>query len=266
MRMRLNIFAALMVLAPWIASASDKPAALAIMKQVEARDDGDMRTERISMTLIDRSGHKRRRELRSFRKDKGPASLQLLFFLDPASVRNTGFLTYDYQDPDRDNDQWLYLPELHKTKRIAGSDKSQSFMGSDFSYADMARRILEEWNFKLLGEREVRGRKAWLVEATPVSKGVERRYGYSKSVLFVRPDIDMVVRAVHWLTDGNRLKYLDISKLEKIDGIWTATELDMRTVQGKKTLHSTSMKFSGVRYNQDLDDGLFTQRRLEKGI
>ena len=117
----------------------------------------------------------------------------------------------------------------------------------------------------MLGEKEVRGDTTWLIEAVPVSSDVEKRYGYSKSVLFVHPELDMVVRAVHWLTNG-KLKYLDISRLQEIDGVWTATELDMRTVEGKETVHRTIMSFSNVRYNQGLDDNLFTQRRLEKGL
>lgn len=239
--------------------------ALDIMTRVETRDDGDNRTDNITMTLIDKNGHERQRLMQSYRKDEGSTVRQLIFFLEPANVRNTGFLTYDYQEPDRDNDQWIYLPELYKTKRIASSDKSQPFMGSDFSYADMNRRVLNEWNFKLLGEKEVRGDTTWLIEAVPVSSDVEKRYGYSKSVLFVHPELDMVVRAVHWLTNG-KLKYLDISRLQEIDGVWTATELDMRTVEGKETVHRTIMNFSNVRYNQGLDDNLFTQRRLEKGL
>lgn len=245
--------------------AAQTPSAQEIMERVDARDDGDDRTELITMTLIDRNANQRVRQLRSFRMDRGASVLQLLFFLEPANVRNTGFLTYDYQDPGRDNDQWLYLPELHKTKRIASSDRSQPFMGSDFSYADMTRRILDEWRFSLLGEREVRGKTAWLVEAIPASREVEERYGYSKSVLFIRPDLDMVVRAVHWMSDGNRLKYLDMPVIENIDGIWTATEISMRTVEGKQTLHETIMGFSNVRYDMELDENLFTRRQLEKG-
>ncbi len=265
MKLLLNLLAgfSLLYLIPLSANAADS--GLEIMTLVEARDDGDNRTESIIMILIDKNGHERQRQLQSFRKDQGSTVMQLLFFLEPANVRNTGFLTYDYQDPSRDNDQWIYLPELHKTKRIASSDKSQPFMGSDFSYADMTRRVLDEWTFKVLGEKEVRGEMTWLIEAVPVSKEVEKRYGYSKSVLFVQPELNMVVRAVHWLTDG-KLKYLDITRLEEIDGVWTAMELDMRTVQGKETIHRTIMRFGNVRYNQELDENSFTQRQLEKGI
>ena len=237
-----------------------------IMERVDARDDGDNRIARISMTLIDQNGRKRNRSLETFTKDRGKDTLNLVFFVAPANVRNTGFLTYDYGTPERDDDQWLYLPELHKTKRIASASKSQSFMGTDFSYADMTKRVPEEWKYRLLGEREVRGKMAWLIEAIPASGKVERRYGYAKSVLFVRQDIDMVVRAAHWLTEGGKLKYLDIKKLERIDGVWTGTELDMRTVRNKETLHRTIMRYDNVHYNQDLKEDLFSLRRLEKGL
>ena len=249
-----------------VAAYSKDNAAWDIMQKVDARDDGDNRTAMLTMVLIDRNGKKRTRSLRTFQKDQGRDTRNLMFFLEPANVRNTGFLTHDFREPERDDDQWLYLPELRKTKRIASSSKSQSFMGTDFSYADMTRRVLEEWNYKLLGEREVHGNAAWLVEATPASKTIEQRYGYKKSVLFVRKDIDMVVRAVHWMTDGNRLKYLDMVDLQRIDGIWAAVELDMRTVKNEKTEHRTVMKFANIRYHQNLEEDLFTLRRLEKGI
>ena len=47
-----------------------------------------------------------------------------MFFLQPADVKDTAFLTTDYDDPKKDDDQWLYLPALRKTKRIATTDKS----------------------------------------------------------------------------------------------------------------------------------------------
>ncbi len=265
--MRNAVIAVAMLLAvlPVAAHANDR-AALDIMRKVDARDDGDNRTARLTMMLVDRNGKTRTRTLQTFLKDQGPDTRNLMFFLGPSSVRDTGFLTHDFREPERDDDQWLYLPELRKTKRIASSSKSQSFMGTDFSYADMTRRVLEEWRYRLLGEREVRGKPAWLIEATPASKIIEQRYGYEKSVLFVRKDIDMVVRAVHWVKDGGRLKYLDMVDLRRIDGIWTAVELDMRTVKNERTEHRTVLRLEDVRYNQDLDEELFTLRRLEKGI
>ncbi|NQT57234.1 MAG: outer membrane lipoprotein-sorting protein [Desulfobacteraceae bacterium] len=237
-----------------------------IMEKVDARDDGDNMIADQEMILIDKQGYKRIRKMKSFSKDKGRDTLRLIFFLAPADVKRTGFLTFDYYSGDKDDDQWLYLPELKKIKRIASSDKSSAFMGSDFSYADMTKRVIDEWKYKLLKEVEVRGKKCWLIEAIPASETIEDRYGYTKSVVFVRQDIYMVVRAVHWVKDGKKIKYFDMKKLEQIDGIWLGAELDMKTTKNKKTLHRTVLKFKNVQFNKKIDKDLFSTRQLEKGL
>lgn len=237
-----------------------------IMEQVDARDDGDNMIVDSVMILIDKKGKERRREMKIFSKDKGDDTLKMQFFIAPADVKDTGFLTYDYYSGEKDDDQWLYLPDLRKTKRIATSDKSSSFMGSDFSYADMTRRVLDEWNYKLLKEDEVDGHKVWLVEAVPVSKAVEDRYGYKKSILFVRQDIFFGIRAIHVLQQAKKVKYMEVKQLEQIDGIWVAIERYIKTTQNKRTLHSTKMVWSNVRLNQELDESFFTVRQLEKGL
>ncbi|MCP3892580.1 MAG: outer membrane lipoprotein-sorting protein [Desulfobulbaceae bacterium] len=237
-----------------------------IMEKVDARNDGDNMTADVKMTLIDRQRNKRIREMKVFTKDKGADTWKMQFFLSPADVKDTGFLTYDYYEGDRDDDQWLYLPDLHKTKRIATSDKSSAFMGSDFSYADMTRRVLDEWKYKLLKEDKVGEHKVWLIEAIPASDEVQNRYGYTKSVLFIRQDIFMGIRAVHWLKEGKKIKYLENKGIKQIDGVWVATELHEKTTKNKVMLHRTVMEYANIKYNQSLDDALFSVRKLEKGI
>lgn len=245
---------------------ADDPEARAIMQQVEDRDDGDHQTSDMQMRLIDRHGNERLRNLRTFAMDKGEDTQRLMFFLHPADVKDTSFLTYDYDDPDADDDQWLYLPALRKTKRIANTDKSGSFMGSDLSYADMTSRDLEDYDYTLKKEVKVRGQDAWLIESLPRSKDVVEETGYTKSLLIVRKDIHMVVRAVHWVKDGGYLKYVDATRQEEIDGIWVNTEMKVATKKGKQTVHSTVLTFNNVRFNQNLDPGMFTTRRMEKGL
>jgi hypothetical protein len=237
-----------------------------IMEKVDARDDGDNMTANVEMILIDKKNSRRIRKMKIFNKDKGKDTWKLQFFFAPADVKDTGFLTYDYYEGGRDDDQWLYLPDLHKTKRIATSDKSSAFMGSDFSYADMTRRVLDEWTYKLLKEGEVAGHKVWLIEALPANKEVEARYGYIKSVVFIRQDVFMGVRAVHWLKEGKKIKYQEMLGIKEIDGIWVSTEARMKTTKNKVTLHRTVMEWSDIKYNQPLDDDQFTVRRLEKGM
>ncbi len=242
-----------------------------IMENVDARDDGDNRIAEMQMLMIDKNGDTRVRKIKTFDKDKineqgEEDRRRIMFFLAPADVKDTGFLTYDYDAYEKDDDQWLFLPALKKTKRIASTDKSGSFMGSDFNYSDMTRRNLDAYDFKLLKEAEVHGAKTWVIEVLPKTREEAAETGYKKSVLFVRQDNFVAVRAVHWTDTGNKLKYLDVTGLELIDGVWTTTAMSMTTKKNNITEHKTELTFANIQYNQDLTESLFTLRRLEKGL
>ena len=238
-----------------------------IMEKVNARDTGDRSITEMEMILIDKKGNKRVRKLKTFGLEKGKDSLSLMFFLSTADVRNTGFLTFDYDESGKDDDQWLFLPALRKTKRIAAGDKSGSFMGSDLNYSDMTSPDLNLYEYTLMKETEVKGQKVWQIKAVPKTKAEAEKSGYSKSVVFIRQDNYVMIRGVRWVHKKKRNKYLDVRKLEKIDGIWVSTELHVTTKSGKKTLHKTILKQKNVHFNQDeVNEDLFSIRRLEKGL
>ena len=263
----LTSLALLVVWAPLVLAADD-PAARAIMERVDARDDGDNQTAAMQMILIDKHGAERNRRISTFSKDKGADTLRLMFFLQPADVRDTGFLTWDYDDFARDDDQWLYLPALKKTKRIASSDKSNAFMGSDLNYSDMTSRNLEDYDYSFYKKRKemkVDGKRVWVIEAQPRSRKIVDETGYKKSLLFVRDDIDFVIRTIGWEKSGGYIKYMEVKKLEQIDGIWVATEMHVKKTLNKKAVHRTVLRLANVKFNQPLEEAFFTTRQLEKG-
>lgn len=247
------------------AARADDAKAREIMQKVNDRDDGDNQTAEIHMALIDSRGNQRVRQLKSFRKDRGKDTLSILFFEAPADVKGTGFLTYDYDAPGKDDDQWLYLPALRKSKRIASSDKSGSFMGSDFNYSDMTKPDLGDFDYTLVKEEVVEGHKTWQIQGVPRTEAKKDETGYEKSLAWVRQDNFVVVRAVRWVYKSPRLKFMKVAKLEQIDGVWVATEMQMTTREGQATIHATVLQFNNVRFNQKLSDDLFTVRQLEKG-
>ncbi len=236
-----------------------------IMQHVDDRNDGNNEVRDLEMLLIDANGSTRTRRLRMWRRDVGKDVQSLLFFLAPPDVKDTGLLSYDYDDPDKDDDQWLYLPALKKTKRIAAGDKSGSFMGSDFSYADMTERNLDRYDYRLIKEEELGGVKVWQVEAIPNTPKEIDETGYTKSIYVVRQDNDVMVRAVSWLRRGGRMKYFEVKRLEQIEGIWVATEMRMSTRKGDTLLHDTVLKLSNVHFDQPFDESRFSVRQLEKG-
>ena len=240
-----------------------------IMQKVKDRDTGSSASMDMAMLLIDAKGNKRERAIRSFQRDvpgtEGDTQ-SIMFFLGPANVKDTGFLSYDYDDGSKDDDQWLYLPALKKVKRIASADKSSSFMGSDFSYADMSTPDINAYDYKLMKVVDIKGHPHWQILSTPKTQAEIDRTGYKKSVAFVRQDNYVVTRAVNFLADGKRMKFMDVKELTQIDGIWTAQEITMSTKKGKQTEHASVLRWHNVQYNLALDDELFSQRRLSQGL
>ena len=237
-----------------------------VMQKVNDRDDGDNQVTELEMVLIDKKGKKRIRSIRSFRKDYGKDSKTIMFFLTPADMKNSAFLTFDYDQSGKDDDQWLYLPALRKTKRIAGSDQSGAFMGSDFNYSDMSSPDLDDFTYKIMKETEIKGVKTWQIESKPKTPDISEETGYSKSVAWVRQDNFMTIRAVRWVYKSKRMKFMQIKKLKQIDNIWVSMEMEMKTKEGRATVHSTVLYFNEIKFNQKLSDSMFTTRRLEKGL
>ena len=75
-----------------------------IMQKVKNRPDGDTRYATVEMTLIQRSGHKRIRKLKSWAMDVGKDTKKIMFFTYPGDVKGTGFLTWDYDNPRKVDD------------------------------------------------------------------------------------------------------------------------------------------------------------------
>ncbi len=238
-----------------------------IMQKVNDRDDGDNVVLSMEMILINKNNQKRVRKMTQFTKDRGADSHSVIFFQEPADVENTGFLTYDYDASEKDDDQWMYLPALRKTKRIASNDKSGSFMGSDFNYSDMTKRNLENFEYKIIKDSApVRGSDTWVISTIPKTEEVMEESGYSKSILWVRKDNFIVIRAKNWVHKSPDIKFFEFKNLKQIDGVWFITETIAKRKLGKQTIHQTVLRQSNIRLNQPLEDAVFSLRRLEKGL
>jgi hypothetical protein len=245
------------------APAYADPTGLEIMQRVDNREDGDDLKQQMTQRLIDRNGNERQRHLVSFRKDFGKDKKLISFFTEPANIRDTALLTYDYDDPDQDDDQWLYLPALKKVRRISAADRGDYFMGTDFTFEDMKQTPqLDDYRWTLLGSESVEGHDCWKVEGVPATEAIGRELGYSRMVQTVRKDNDVAIRVDYWDLAGEELKHLQIQQLEQIQGIWSPLLIVMKNVQSQ---HKTELSFTQQEYNSGLSDRFFTQRMLKRG-
>lgn len=233
-----------------------------IAQRVKDRPDGDTRRSEIIMKLINKRGSLRERRLVSYSFDTGKGKKDrktLMFFLYPGDVKGTGFLTWDYDEIGKEDDKWLYLPAMKKTRRISGtSAKKDYFMGSDFTYDDMGSRNVDEDTHKLLGEETVGGHKCWKLESVPK----DSRDIFSRKVAWARQDCYIGCRVEYYDKMDKLHRLLLISDVRKVDGFWMAGKLEMENVQ---TGHKTLLEIKDPKYDIPMDEAKFSVTTLETG-
>ena len=230
-----------------------------IAQKVKNRPGGDTRQSEMTITLINKRGKERVRKVASYSIDVGKDKKSIMFFEYPGDVKGTGFLTWDYDEVGKNDDKWLYLPAMKKTRRISGSSAKQDyFMGTDFTYDDMGSRNVDEDTHKLLGEETVNGNLCWKLESKPKDKDDI----YSKKIVWIRKDCLVPEKADYYDRNGNLHRQLVFSGIKKVDGFWLAEKMEMTNVQ---THHKTIIEFKNPKYNQKMDESKFNVNTLEKG-
>ncbi len=225
-------------------------------KVVKKTGWNDMEGE-ITMKITVR-GRTRTRKIKMYsRKRTEDESDMVMKFLYPPDVEGTGFLLIEHVKGE--DERYLYLPALRRIKRIAASGKGGAFMGSDFSYYDIGKPKLKDWNYKNLGIVDFNGLKCYKVEALPVNKQIEKDTGYSKIINWVDPEKWSIIHAEYYDRTGELWKVLEVKEIKNISGVWFQTHLIMKNVQaGSKS----EMKFENLEIDKGLSPNLFTKRYL----
>jgi hypothetical protein len=217
-----------------------------------------------TMTILDSKGRQRVREIAQVSKlfDNGDTEKKLVRFLAPADVKGTGLLTFDYKV--KDDDIWLYMPALRKTRRIISSEKSKSFMGSEFSYADMTPPTLDDFTFNLLGEEEVKGTLCWNIETIPINEEIADENGFSKRLSWIGKEDFVLRKAVYYDLDEELHKELHILEFKELDSKknkYRPLHLEMTNLQnGRKSI----LQIKQIVYNPKVKNDYFTTRYLER--
>lgn len=245
----------LMILSPW--NRAHAMSGRDIMEMVDQAPDGDDRKSQIEMTLINRRGKKRVRLMVSFSKDYGKDTKQLMAFKRPMDVKGTSFLSWEYDDPEREDDKWLYMPALRKVRRISGDSKNDYFMGSDFTYDDMGDRNVDEDRHTLLGEETLAGHACWKIQSEPVKKDT----AYDRRILWVRQDALKTVKA-EYLDAQGLIKTFTADDLRLVQGFWTIGKM---TMENHRENHTTVMITSDVEYDTGVSDNFFSVNTISRG-
>src|SRR5262245_2426405 len=84
------------------------------------------------------------------------AAQQSAVVTTPADLNGTASLVWRFRDPDKEDEAWTYVPALRRVRKIAPTNRSDGFLGSDLSQDDGSffDGKPESFEWKLLGERE----------------------------------------------------------------------------------------------------------------
>ncbi|MBI3952248.1 MAG: outer membrane lipoprotein-sorting protein [Acidobacteria bacterium] len=229
-----------------------------IMEAVYHQDTSRDATWRAVMDVYDKKSMKRQKRFIFRKLGSLGNSKTLVRFTDPPDVRGVGLLSINIKGTaDR---QWMYTPAIQRIRRIAPQEKSRRFLGTDFTHEDMAERVLDDFEYRLLSEADtIDGRKTYKIESRPVAPD---RSQYKFIYLWIPQDIPYVVHAEMDDQQGRQARVFHASALEKISGIWVAKRIEMSSpLENTRTI----LMIEEIRFNTGLKEDLFTQQALEKG-
>lgn len=236
---------------------------LAIAIEADKRDMGfDNFTAELKMVLKNRHGDSSIRRIRNRTLEvQNDGDKSLIIFDNPRDVKGTAFLNFTHKKGN--DDQWLYLPALKRVKRISSSNKSGSFMGSEYAYEDIASQEVEKYTYKWIRNEpcpgdEFKNLTCFVSERYPVDKnsGYTRQIEWRDSKEYRQIKVDFYDRKnslYKTLTFRGYKQYLN--------QYWRADEMYMVNHQnGKNTL----LVWSNYKFKAGLKDRDFNKNSLKR--
>jgi outer membrane lipoprotein-sorting protein len=207
----------------------------------------------VKMTITDSQGRLRTREFVILRKDIRDSGEQnfYVYFKKPGDVRKMVFMVH--KKIVGDDDRWLYLPALDLVKRIAGSDKRTSFVGSHFLYEDVSGRSVLDDVHSLIETDD----KYFVIDNVPKDTSVVE---FSSYKIWIDRTTFMPMKAEYFDKDNRKYRIVEALEVKDIQGHPTVVKSRVRDlVNGGETISV----FSDVRYDIGLGD-IFTERYLRR--
>lgn len=181
----------------------------------------------------------------------------LIVFDSPVDVKGTTLLTYTHFE--KDDDQWLYLPAIKRTKRISSHNKSGSFVGSEFAYEDVTFSEVEKYTYKWLNEESMDGFDCNVVERFPVDK---ENTGYLSQRVWYDKDHFRIHKIEFYDRKNTLLKTQSFKNFKKyLDNIWRP---DDELMVNHQTGKYSGLTWSDFRFHIGLTEKKFNANALER--
>jgi hypothetical protein len=247
-----------------LARAAAEPSARQIMElNFQASKIKSLKTE-LTMELVAAGGARRERRSTAAQRlqPNGVDSKLLVRFSSPADIRGTAFLQIEHIDGE--DDQWIYLPALKKSRRLVANNKKDSFVGSDFSYGDISLPKVDLYRHTLLRSESWDQQDCYVVESVPIDDTVKSNSGYSKKLSWIRKDTFIEARVEYHDLSGRHLKTQVTSNHKQVQTDpmrWFALYREMVNHQSG---HKTILRFDSADSSITTPDDHFSTRYLER--
>jgi len=209
----------------------------------------------VEMVIQNKRGKKRVRKVESKGKTQNGLRSFVVTFLEPDDVAGTQMLSVERKGTD--DLQYLYLASMKEKRLIAGSDKNDHFMGTDFTFADMEQRDIDNGKYKRLEDVQVSGIPAYRIDVTPGTEDTQ----YSKLEVWVDKKDFLPLKVYYFDKRGDLLKKMISQKIEPKGGKMTITRLLMKNVQkGTRTI----LSIQKLDRNATIPDSIFDPESLGK--
>lgn len=237
--------------------------ALAIMQKNQAATKVKDSIASATFMLTGKDGQTRVRKTLGHTRlqDGSDDNMRLVRFMSPADIKGTSILLIERAGAD--DDMWLYLPALGKVRRLAAANKKDSFVGTDFSYADVIGYKPQEWMHKLVREETLDGTPCWVIESLPANDRVRDTTGVGKRLTWVGKPHHVTLRSEAWDASLQPLKRIVASDIRQVGSNqrWQAMRTEAENLQ---TGHRTTIQFDDFQADRNVPASLFTTRELEK--
>lgn len=190
--------------------------------------DGLEATARVTVT--EKSGAKRELAFEAKSKRFAPTlAKSVLRFSAPADVAGMKFLLV--QNQGSDDERTVYMPDLKRSRRVAAGNRSERFMGTDFTYADMDRRDVRTGTPVLEADENIGKYPCYHVKVTSSSDQAI----YKRTEIWVRKDNLVPLKWVMFDGAGAAQKTLVAKELQRHDGRWQITRSQMSDLQSGRS-------------------------------
>lgn len=221
-------------------------------------------SKQVTMTLVNERGETRQRKIAALTslQPNGVDSNMMVRFLEPADVKGTSFLQIEHSEAD--DDQWIYLPALHKSRRLVSSNRKDSFIGSDFAYGDVLPPKVTLYQHKLVGEDTVEGLPCYIVESVPATDQVKLDYGYARKVNWVAKDSFHEVKTEYYDVSNRLLKTQLVRGIVLVDPEANRWAPKYKEMVNHQTSHKTVVSADSFTTDVRITPDTYTTRSLER--